>query len=76
MRSKILKPSTISVCIPVFNCREHIAQAVDSVSAQTLFDFELIVIDNCSDEGAFELLSACTIPESGFCVMKPTRETL
>jgi glycosyltransferase involved in cell wall biosynthesis len=44
------------VCIPVFNCREHIAQAVDSVLGQTFSSFELIIIDNCSNDGTYELL--------------------
>ena len=44
-----MKPVTVSVCIPVFNCRRHIVQAVDSVLQQTFTDFELIIIDNCSE---------------------------
>lgn len=55
-----MKFPAISVCIPVFNCVEHIAQAVDSVLAQTFCDFELIVVDNCSDDGTYELLCGYT----------------
>jgi glycosyltransferase involved in cell wall biosynthesis len=57
-----MEPVTLSVCIPVFNCREHISQAVDSVLAQTYSDFELIIVDNCSDDGTYELLSQYADP--------------
>jgi len=57
-----MKPVTLSVGIPVYNCREHIAQAVDSVLQQTCRDFELIIVDNCSDDGTYELLRAYTDP--------------
>jgi glycosyltransferase involved in cell wall biosynthesis len=50
----------ISVCLPVFNCRQHIAQAVDSVLAQTFADFELIIVDNNSTDGTYELLCRYT----------------
>jgi glycosyltransferase involved in cell wall biosynthesis len=57
-----VEPVLLSVCIPVFNCRKHIAQAVDSVLGQTFGDFELIIIDNCSDDGTYELLSGYSDP--------------
>lgn len=57
-----MSPAIISVCIPVYNCREHIAQAVDSVLSQTFCNFELIVIDNCSDDGTYEILRAYNDP--------------
>lgn len=47
---------TVSVCIPVYNCRPYIGTAIESVLAQTFTDFELIVLDNCSDDGTFEVI--------------------
>jgi glycosyltransferase involved in cell wall biosynthesis len=51
-----MQPVRVSVCIPVYNCRAHISEAVDSVLAQTFTDFELIIIDNSSTDGTYELL--------------------
>jgi len=48
----------VSVCIPVFNCRTYIATAIDTVLAQTFTDFELIVLDNCSDDGTSEVIGS------------------
>jgi len=41
----------ISVILPAFNCAQYLNQAIDSILAQTLDDFELLVIyDESSDE--------------------------
>lgn len=40
----------VTVGMPVRNCARHIAQAIESVLAQSLGDFELIVSDNASTD--------------------------
>jgi glycosyltransferase involved in cell wall biosynthesis len=40
----------LSVCIPVYNCEKFIADAIDSVFAQTFGNFELVVLDNHSTD--------------------------
>lgn len=47
----------ISVCIPVYNGAETILQSVESILRQTLEDFELIIIDNCSTDNTLQVLS-------------------
>ena len=44
----------VSVCLPTFNGRQYIEQAIDSALAQTHSELELIVCDDCSDDGTFE----------------------
>ncbi len=46
----------ISVITAVFNNREHIAEAIDSVLAQSHADVELIVVDGGSSDGTLEVL--------------------
>jgi succinoglycan biosynthesis protein ExoO len=41
----------VSVVIPVFNGRAHVARAIESVRQQTLEDIELIVVDDASTDG-------------------------
>lgn len=40
----------VSVGIPVFNGQRYVAKAIESVLAQTLSDFELIICDNASTD--------------------------
>lgn len=52
-------PVEASVIIPVRNRRRTIAEAVASaLSQQTDFDYNVIVVDNRSDDGTTEILSA------------------
>ena len=57
------KPETtplVSVCIPVYNCRSYIRQAIDSVLCQTFRDFELVILDNASTDGTLEIIAQYT----------------
>lgn len=40
----------ISVVLPVYNRQDLVRRAIDSVLAQTMTDFELLVIDDCSTD--------------------------
>lgn len=57
MRETIsIAPPVVSVIIPVKNCRQYIDQAVQSVLSQSYQDFELIVVDDGSDDDDYTRL--------------------
>lgn len=45
----------VTVHIPVFNEAEYLSEAIRSVRQQTLDRILIVVTDNCSDDGSFEL---------------------
>ena len=45
----------ISVIVPVYNVAEYLAKCVQSILAQSFGDFELLLIDDGSDDGSAEL---------------------
>lgn len=48
-----MKRPLISIIIPVYNVEKHLNRCLDSVSAQTFDDFEIICInDGCTDKSA------------------------
>lgn len=46
----------VSICLPVYNGEKFLAQAIDSVLAQTYRNFELLVSDDCSTDGSSEII--------------------
>lgn len=46
----------ISVAMPVYNGERYLADAIDSILAQTFSNFELIIIDDGSTDGSLQIL--------------------
>ena len=61
---------TISVCVPVFNGAAHIRECLDSIAAQTLADFEVLVIDDCSTDRTVELVQSYVRRDSRFRLLQ------
>jgi glycosyltransferase involved in cell wall biosynthesis len=59
-----------TVAVPVFNGRAYIRKAIDSVLAQTFDDWELIVIDNQSTDGTWELLQDVYGTQAGIKLLR------
>jgi len=49
---------TVSVILPVYNREKLVEQAVESILSQTFQDFELLIIDDGSTDGTWEILSS------------------
>lgn len=54
----IAKQPKVSIGIPVFNGTDYLAEALDSILAQTYTNFEIVISDNGSTDGTPELCQA------------------
>lgn len=48
---------TISIIMPVYNRSKVIERAINSVLGQSYTNFELIIVDDCSTDNTFEIIS-------------------
>jgi glycosyltransferase involved in cell wall biosynthesis len=51
-----MMPPLISVLITVYNRERYVAEAVESVLAQTMRDFEVIIVDDASTDGSAKIV--------------------
>lgn len=51
------KDDMISILMPTYNVAKYVEEAVKSILQQTYRDFELIIVDDCSTDGTYEILS-------------------
>ncbi len=42
--------------MPANNCRDFIAEAIDSILAQTVKTWELLIVDDCSTDGTADMV--------------------
>lgn len=52
----------VSVVVPTFNRRKLLEETLETIFAQTLTDFELIVVDNMSEDGTEEYVRSIADP--------------
>ena len=48
----------VSVLMSVYNCRDYVRQAMESIYRQTYGDFEFVIVDDASTDGTSEILEA------------------
>ncbi len=48
----------VSVIIPMFNSAKFIPQTLESLCYQTMRDFEVVVVDDCSTDNSVEVVES------------------
>lgn len=48
----------VSIIIPVYNTEQYIGECIESILKQTLTDFELILVDDCSTDNSLTILKS------------------
>jgi glycosyltransferase involved in cell wall biosynthesis len=52
----------VSICIPTFNRKHYLLEALASVFAQTYKDYEVVVVDDGSTDGTETMLKSTGYP--------------
>ena len=65
----------VSIITPAYNCKNTINDTFKSVSAQTIIDWEWIVIDDCSNDGSLDFLKELAIGDSRITILQNEKNT-
>lgn len=55
-------PPAVRVVVVAYNAAEHLARCVEALRRQTFTDFEAVIVDNASTDGAVDRLGALEAP--------------
>lgn len=61
---------TYSIIIPVYNTKNFLVKCIESLKKQTYRDFEVILVDDCSTDGSYELCCEVSKEDSRFITLK------
>lgn len=64
----IQKPK-VSIIIPVYNVELYIEQCINSIKAQTLYDFEAIIVDDGSQDSSIEICKRLINDDARFTIL-------
>ncbi|HEY9682427.1 MAG TPA: glycosyltransferase [Oculatellaceae cyanobacterium] len=54
----------ISICLPVYNGEQYLADAINSALTQTFSDFELLISDDCSTDSSSAIIATLAAKDS------------
>lgn len=54
----VRKIPLVSVIVPMFNSAKFIPQTLESLLRQTMKDFEVVVVDDCSTDNSIEVVES------------------
>ena len=60
----------VSIITPAYNAAEFLPETIESVLKQTFSDWEMIIIDDCSEDNTFEIATNYSVKDSRIKVIK------
>ena len=67
----------VSVLMAVYNCEKTVKEAIESIQNQTYTNWELIIVDDCSNDDTYEVVQKLSVDDSRIKVFKnDTNKTL
>ncbi len=68
------KQPLVSIIVPMFNGKEYIKRFISSIQAQTYQNWELVIVDDGSDDNSVSVVKAMTTDDSRIKLLERNRE--
>lgn len=60
----------VSIVMPLYNCERYVSDSIESVLSQTYEEWELLIVDDCSSDGSYEIAKQYAVGDSRIVVEK------
>jgi glycosyltransferase involved in cell wall biosynthesis len=61
---------SVSVVVPLYNCRDYLIECIASLRNQSLTEFTCVVVDDCSSDDSYDLARSLTVEDPRFTVVR------
>ena len=65
----------VSIITPVFNAEKYLRYTLQCVLNQTYFDWEMILVDDCSTDGSWSILKQFALSDNRFKIYKNSKNS-
>lgn len=66
----MIQQTLVSIITPNYNCKNFIAQTIESVLSQTYTNWEMVIVDDCSTDGSYEIALEYSVKDSRIKVLR------
>lgn len=71
-----MKPLEVRIIVPVFNCETYLAELMDALRSQADVLFEIIAVNDGSDDSSLEILSDIALKDSRLMIINQSNQGL
>ncbi|MDE6095200.1 MAG: glycosyltransferase family 2 protein [Muribaculaceae bacterium] len=75
MDTQLSKIPSVSFVMPAYNASAYIADAINSVIGQTVSDWELVIVDDCSSDNTADIARSFACSDTRIRVLKMTHNS-
>ena len=65
----------VAVIVPIFNVEQYVEQCINSLTAQTMQDIEIICVDDCGNDGSMDIVERLATVDKRIKIVRNTQNS-